>query len=117
MLWHSVKDTFLVDSDAKDANTRAAREILRYFLRHPDSADSLTEIARWRLMQEQVRQSVETTLEALQGLVSEGYVIEERRLGTERIFQLNAKKRKEAEVFVRRETGKKGQAGRESEHG
>ncbi len=106
-----------MNSDAKDANTPAAKQILRYFLGHPNSADSLTEIARWRLMQEQVRQSVDTTLNALQWLLAKGYVREESRLGTERIFQLNAEKRDEAEVFLRGETQTKGRAGQESELG
>lgn len=103
-----------MDSDAKDANTPAAREILSYFLRHPETADSLSEIARWRLMQEQVRHSVDTTVEALQWLLDEGYVREERRAGTDRIFQLNTERRKEAEEFLQ---GGGDQTGRGSERG
>ena len=90
-----------MDSDAPDANKPVAREILTYFLSHPESADSLTEIARWRLLQERIRHSVDTTRAALQWLLDEGYVREETRLGTEPIFQLNAERRGEAELFVR----------------
>jgi len=112
------KDSFVVDSDAKDANMPAAKEILSYFLRHPEAADSLVEIARWRLMQERVRHNVETTLEALQWLLAKGYVIEDRRVGTERIFQLNVKRREEAEGFLQSGTDEtKGRAGRESRRG
>jgi hypothetical protein len=77
--------------------TPAAREILSYFLHHPEAADSVVEIARWRLMQEQIRHSVEETVRAMQWLLSEGYVQEVARQGTERIFQLNLDKRTEAE--------------------
>jgi hypothetical protein len=103
-----------VDSDPKDANTPAAREILSYFLSHPDSADSLIEVARWRLMQEQVRHSVETTMNALQWLLDEGYVREEKRLGTDRLFQLNTANREAAEAFVQDDAEKRR---RESERG
>lgn len=77
------------------------KEILSYFLRNPDAADSLTEIARWRLMQETVRYTVESTQDALNWLIAEGYVREETRVGAERIFQLNPTRREDAESFLR----------------
>lgn len=80
-----------------------AKEILGYFLRHPDAADSLTEIARWRLMEETVRHSVENTEKALNWLILEGYLREDSRVGTERIFQLIPERRKDAESFLREE--------------
>jgi hypothetical protein len=91
-----------VVSDRKDSSLPVAREILSYFLRNPGAADNLTEIARWRLMEETVRRSVESTEAALRWLVSEGFVSEETRRGTERIFQLNKARRKEAESFLRK---------------
>jgi hypothetical protein len=90
-----------VSSETKEPNLPAAKEILSYFLRHPEAADTLTEIARWRLMQATVRRSVETTEGALGWLISEGYLREETRAGTERIFQLNTTRRKDAESFLR----------------
>ena len=80
-----------------------AREILSYFLRHPDTADSLVGIARWRLMQENVRQSVERTEEALQWLLAAGYMREETRVATGRIFRLNVERREAAARFLRNE--------------
>jgi hypothetical protein len=88
-------------TDGKAPNVPVAKEILSYFLRNPDAADSLTEIARWRLMQEAVRRSVENTQAALNWLISEGYVLEEIRVGTESLFQLNPAKRGEAESFLK----------------
>ena len=64
-------------------------------------ADSLLEIARWRLMQETVLESVEATHAALEVLMAEGFVTQEVRLGTERIFHLNAERKAEAEDFLR----------------
>lgn len=88
-------------SERKDPSLPVAKIILGYFLRHPDAADSLTEIARWRLMEEVVRHSVETTEAALNWLISEGYLREESRVGTERIFQLIPERREDAETFLR----------------
>lgn len=90
-----------MDNDRQPPNPAVALEILSYFLHHPDAADSLTEIARWRLMQERVRQSVESTREAMQWLTEQGFVREEPRLGTEKIFLLNAEKREEAEALLK----------------
>ena len=86
--------------DAKAPNVTAAKEILSYFLRNPEAADTLTEIARWRLMHETVRRSVEATENALNWLIAEGYVREETRVGTQRIFQLNSERREDAESFL-----------------
>lgn len=85
-----------------------AKEILRYFLRNPEAVESLTEIARWRLMQEQIRRTVEETQRALTWLTAEGYVQEEFRLGTERLFQLNPARKQDAEFFVEHGTGRAG---------
>lgn len=80
-----------------------AKEILSYFLRNPDAADNLVGIARWRLMQESVRQSVEKTNEALQWLIAAGYIREERHVATGRIFHLNLELRDAAKDFLMRE--------------
>jgi len=90
-----------VETGEKDANSPIARQILGYFLRNPGAADSLTEIARWRLMQETVLESVEATHAALEVLMAEGFVTQEVRLGTERIFHLNAERKAAAEDFLR----------------
>jgi hypothetical protein len=89
-----------VDKVVKDPGVPATREILSYFLRHPAAADSLTGIARWRLMEETVRQTLESTETALRWLISEGYLSEESRLGSERIYQLNPERREQAEQFL-----------------
>jgi hypothetical protein len=90
-----------VHRDAKNPNMDVAKEILRYFLRNPGAADNLIGIARWRLMQESVRHSVEKTGEALKWLITEGYIREEQHLASGRIFHLNAELRDEAEEFLR----------------
>jgi hypothetical protein len=90
-----------VPNESHSPDEEVAKEILRYFLRHPEAADDLAGIARWRLMQESVRHSVEKTREALQWLIGEGFMREERRMATGQIFQLNAERRKAAEEYLR----------------
>jgi hypothetical protein len=78
-----------------------AKQILSYFLRNPEVADSLTELARWRLMEEQIRLSVENTQAALNWLVDQGYVQQEARVGTESLFRLNPARRADAESLLK----------------
>ncbi len=49
-----------------------AREILRHYVEHPGSADSLEGIAEWLLLEELVQRRVEETRQALQWLVAHG---------------------------------------------
>jgi hypothetical protein len=88
-------------ANSKASELPVTREILRYFLSHPEAADSLTEIVRWRLTQETIRRTAEDALMALNWLLAAGYVEEEIRAGTERMYRLNAAHRKEAESFLR----------------
>jgi hypothetical protein len=93
----------LVVADGKPESMPVANQILSYFLRNPEGADSLTELARWRLMEERVRLSVESTQAALNWLVAEGYVQQEARVGTESLFRLNPARRLDAESLIEKE--------------
>jgi hypothetical protein len=95
---------------AEPKNVEAAKQILDYFLRNPEAADSLTGIARWRLMEDFVQRSVETTQAALDWLVAEGYVEEVTRRGVGPLFHLNSQRREEAESFLRPSTPVSGDA-------
>jgi hypothetical protein len=86
-----------------DPREQVAKEVLAYFLRNPEAADSLTGIARWRLMEEFVQRSVQTTEAALNWLLEQGYLSETIRTGSERIFQLNPEKRTRARIFLERQ--------------
>lgn len=77
-------------------------EILEYFVRHPAAADSLEGIARWRLMRQRIRKAVVETQEALEWLVSRGYLLSETRQHAASIFRLNPKQREEARRLLRR---------------
>ena len=76
-----------------------AKQILRYFLHNPHAADTLEGIARWRLLDEQIRQSVRMTTLAVQSLVSMGLLVAERAGAAGIVYRLNEAKRGEALRF------------------
>jgi hypothetical protein len=91
---------------ADKSNETVAREILDYFLRNPETADSLTGIARWRLLEEAVQRSVAKTEGALRWLLEQGYLRQVRMRGSEGIFRLNPEKLRDARLFLEQERRK-----------
>ena len=79
-----------------------AREILGYLLRHPDAADSLEGLARWRLVEATVRRTLDETERAVQSLVARGWVREVARPHAATLFTLNEARREEAARFLDR---------------
>ena len=76
------------------------KQVLRYFLRNPQSADSLEGVARWRLLEERIHHTLVETQSALEQLVAEKYLRVVSVSGSENIYTLNTAKQKEAEEFV-----------------
>jgi hypothetical protein len=68
---------------------RVEQEILEYFVRHPEAADTLDGVARWRLLDEAIHRSVEETEAALLSLVAQGLLCETRHPGGAAIFSLD----------------------------
>ena len=87
-----------------DGEPELAKEILRYFLRHPQAADSFEGVARWRLIEEVVQRRVEGTHKALSWLVRHGFLREVSTAGTGAIFSLNPERQAEAERFLKSAT-------------
>ena len=92
---------------AEDSKEQVATDILSYLLRNPGAADSLDGFARWRLLEELVQRSVDTTQSALNWLIAQGYVTEVTRLGGEPIFLLNTQRLEDARAFVERMRNRK----------
>ena len=82
------------------SETDVARQILAYFLRNPDAADSAEGVARWRVMDEQIRTSVRETFVALKWLVAKGYLQESASRSSGIIFRLHAARSGEARKLV-----------------
>ena len=80
-----------------------AREILAYFLRNPEGADDLKGVTNWRLLDQMIHHALEETSDALEWLVSQGYLATDSTTGSERIFRLNTEKREDALEFLRKD--------------
>ena len=76
------------------------KKILRYFLRNPQAADNLEGVARWRLLEENVHQTLVETQSALERLVAEGYLQIVSVPGSELIYVLNTTRHREAAEFA-----------------
>jgi hypothetical protein len=88
-----------------------AREVVRYFVRNPEAADTVEGVARWRLLDETVYRSVEQVARVVAWLVAEGLLVEDRLPSSRAAFRLNETARKRIDRFLdekpRRTRGKK----------
>ena len=75
------------------------RSILKYFLQSPEQVESFVGIARWRLLEEEVRQSVKRTEEVLQWLVTNEFLLV-ATVGSRPVYTLNPEKVEEAKHLV-----------------
>jgi hypothetical protein len=81
----------------KDLDRAIIRQVLGYFVRNPKAVDTLEGIARWRLQEERVYESVCQTKAAIDWLVKEGYLEEIVVLrGSEPVFRMKAERENEA---------------------
>jgi len=76
------------------------REVLNYFLRNPQAADSLEGIALWRLLDEGVGRKVEETRKALEWLVRQKYLSKTMVAGGDPVFSLNPDNIAKAKAFL-----------------
>ena len=88
-----------------------AREILRYFVRNPQAADSLEGVARWRLMDEVIRRKLDETEAALEWLVAQGYLTTSISPGGTATFSLNPKPAKDIRQFLGESPSRRRQEG------
>jgi hypothetical protein len=80
--------------------TEMAREILNYFVRNPQAADSLEGVARWRLMDEVIRRKLDETEAALAWLVAQGYLTKSVAPVGTTTFSLNSQRIEDARQFL-----------------
>lgn len=84
-----------------------AREILSYFLRNPQAADSLEGVTRWRLLEERVHRELEDTDLALGWLVEHGFLVKISSQWSGPVYRLNETNRGDAEQFLNVKKGKR----------
>jgi len=76
-------------------------EILSYFLRHPQSTDTLEGVARWRLMEERILTTVEEARDAIEWLVEQKYLSRIPTAGNVPLYGINREMQGKAEQFLR----------------
>jgi hypothetical protein len=83
-----------------DRAPKMVREVLCYFLRNPQAADTLEGVARWRVKGETTQRSVDETREALLWLVRQRLLCEHRSPGSAPTFTLDESRKSEAERLL-----------------
>jgi hypothetical protein len=86
--------------DSDEGEDQLARDILEYFLRNPQAADSLEGVAHWRLLDQAINRTLADSQTALEFLVHEGFLRETLLPGSEPVYSLNQDKRGEAQQIV-----------------
>jgi hypothetical protein len=92
-----------LDDEPSSSIQQAIRQILDYFLRHPEAVDSADGIAYWRLLDEVNQPSLTDTEDGIRWLVSRGFLHEVIVPGSRGVYRLNADMREEAMQFLRDE--------------
>jgi hypothetical protein len=82
------------------AKTTIVKQVLGYFVRNPQAADNLEGVARWRLLEVQIQNSLVQTEAAVEWLVAQGFLLEFGSRGSGRLFRLNPARRDDAISFV-----------------
>jgi hypothetical protein len=72
------------------------KQILGYFVRNPKAADTLEGVARWRLLEEEIQNSIAQTEAALEWLVAQGLLEKLQPPGSRCVFRLNAARQADA---------------------
>jgi hypothetical protein len=77
-----------------------AKQIVRYFLRNPTAADTLEGVARWRLRDEAIHQSIRITDAALRMLLEMRLLFADHTLSAGTLYHFDEARRRAAERFV-----------------
>ena len=82
-------------------NRIVAREILQYLIEHPNGKDTMEGILKYWIPKARVGREEEEIKEALDFLVSKGWMRERKASPFERIYGLNKELLEEMEAFLR----------------
>ena len=83
-----------------EVDPEIARQVLGYFMRNPQAADTLEGIARWRLLEERLQRTVHQTEAAVGWLVTKGFLQEVAPAGSVKLYRLDPKRHENAAKFL-----------------
>jgi hypothetical protein len=75
-------------------------DVVRYFVEHPESADSLEGIVRWRLLERRLHETMQETAVAVDWLVGRGVLQEIATPGGRQLYRLHAERTGDAERLL-----------------
>jgi len=90
---------YLVDHD-EELDWKTVRQVLRYFTRNPQAADTIEGVARWRLLDERIERNIAQVAQAIEWLVSRGFLVREFTSPSTSIFRLNQQQCRAASRFL-----------------
>ena len=90
-----------------DREPEFARQVLGYFVRNPQAADTLEGIARWRLLEEQLHHSLPQTYAAITWLVEQHYLQVVQPVSSVQLYRLDPQRQKDAVHFLARQKTQK----------
>lgn len=88
-------------ADDEEVDWSTVRDILRYFRRNPQAADTIEGVARWRLLDERIERNVTQVSRAIEWLVCRGFVVQEFTSPSTSIFRLNQLEHRDASRFLK----------------
>jgi len=83
------------------------KHVLEFFFKNPNTSDTVEGVARWRLLGQTVRQTLEETRQAMEILVKKGFLRVTPVAGSDDLFSLNEDHRDPAQAFLRGQRDKK----------
>ncbi len=75
-------------------------DVLRYFTRNPNAADTVEGLARWRLVDEVIHSNLKQVASAVAWLVSQGMLVEESTSPQTKVVRLNEQQLGQIERFL-----------------
>ena len=72
-----------------------AHEILAYLADHPDAEDTLDGIVQWWLLERKIKYQKNKVINALDELISDGYILKQATVAAGHVYVLNKNKKEE----------------------
>lgn len=79
---------------------RLARDLLRLYLTNPTMVETIEGLARWRLAEQLIEQTIRETQQALEWLVGRGFLREISGRRGRTVFMMNPDRREDAQQWV-----------------
>jgi hypothetical protein len=83
-----------------DPKRQAARDILTYFLKHPEAQDTAEGIAEWWILEQEIQRRLDEVQQALQSLTEEGLLLSRRPAEAKTLYGVNPERLSDIQRFL-----------------